>query len=86
MRNDMTLVNNGAWGTHTSHRRGSFKKVENGFVLKLAVSKKVPDEQRGAYGEKHVTRDEEYVFYSVEEFILALTNYLNAGKEEIRGD
>jgi len=77
-RHNMTLMNDGAWGRGASHRRGSFKKVENGYVLKLLVSKLVKADPRNDMPERHHMEEREYIYYTVEEFVMALTNYLNA--------
>jgi len=59
------------------HRHGSFRKVENGFVLKLAV--------KNGIGDEWARHEIECVFYTAEEFLLSLEKYLSADRSEIGG-
>jgi len=84
---DMTIMGEGMFGER--HRGCQISKVENGYRVKVIIEK---TRKRGhppaAYQEEDEDRvfaaEEEYVFYTVEEVLDFVKNYLNSGRADLK--
>jgi hypothetical protein len=73
----------------SGHRYCVIQKVENGYKLKVMVVRKVKarDPAPAAWQEEREGEragEEQYVFYTVEEVLDFIKNYLNSGKADLK--